>query len=75
MTTPERLEKAAMIRRLIRLKAAEETFLGFVTLLHPDFKLQAFQLDLIEKLDLLERGALVQPASSHWPGRTPASGS
>jgi predicted phage terminase large subunit-like protein len=66
---PSRLEKAKILRRLILLKAAEETFLGFVKLLHPDYTLQPFQLDLIDKLDRLERGALVQPAASNWPGQ------
>jgi predicted phage terminase large subunit-like protein len=66
---PARAERAAILRRLIKLKAAEETFLGFVRLLHPDYSLQPFQLDLIDKLDRLERGALVQPASSPWPSK------
>jgi predicted phage terminase large subunit-like protein len=65
---PDRLERAALLRRLIKLKAAEETFLGFVRLLHPEFLLQPFQLDLIEKLDRLERGALIHPANGQWPG-------
>ena len=45
-------------KHLLRIQDAENSFLGFVKLIHPDFVLADFQLDLIEKLDLLEKGLL-----------------
>ena len=45
-------------KHLLKIKDAENSFLGFVKLIHPDFDLADFQLDLIKKLDLLERGIL-----------------
>jgi len=34
-------------KHLLKIKDAESSFLGFVKLIHPDFKLADFQLDLI----------------------------
>lgn len=45
-------------KHLLRLQDAEKSFLGFVKLVHPDFTLADFQLDLIDKLDKLEKGIL-----------------
>jgi predicted phage terminase large subunit-like protein len=46
------------LKYLIRLRAAEESFLGFVQLHHPNFALAPFQLKLIDALDKLEKGTL-----------------
>ena len=43
---------------LLHLRRAEESFEGFVRLLHPDWKLPPFHKDLIGALDLLERNEL-----------------
>ena len=48
----------AALRRLISLKKAQESFLGFVQLLHPEWDIPWFHLEMIEALDLLERGEL-----------------
>ena len=45
-------------KHLLKIQDAENSFLGFVKLIHPDFELADFQLDLIGKLDLLEKGLL-----------------
>ena len=45
-------------KHLLRIQDAENSFLGFVKLIHPEFTLADFQLDLIQKLDLLEKGLL-----------------
>jgi len=45
-------------RQLLKLRNADETFLGFVKLHHADFKLAKFQIDLINKLDAVEKGKI-----------------
>jgi len=46
---------------LLRLQDAEDSYLGFIRLLYPKFKLPQFQIDLINALDALERGTLQHP--------------
>ena len=46
-------------KHLLKLKDAENSFLGFVKIVEPTFTLAPFQLDLIDKLDKLEKGELV----------------
>lgn len=53
--TPEEHEILAHFESVL---AASESFLDFVRLMNPDIKLAPFQLDLIDKLDKLEKGAL-----------------
>ena len=43
---------------LLKLRDAQDTFLGFVKLNYPDWKLADFQLELIDTLDRLEKGTL-----------------
>ena len=43
---------------LLRIRDANEGFLGFVKLMYPDWVLADFQLELIEALDSLEKGTL-----------------
>ena len=43
-------------KRLLVLRNAEETFLGFVKMHHAKFESAKFQRDLINKLDDVERG-------------------
>tara|TARA_E500000318_G_scaffold112050_1_gene133657 strand:- start:4584 stop:6131 length:1548 start_codon:yes stop_codon:yes gene_type:complete len=50
------LTRQAAAKRLLQLRNAEETFLGFVKMHHPKFQLAKFQRDLINKLDAVERG-------------------
>ena len=45
-------------RQLLKLRNADETFLGFVKLHHADFKLAKFQIELINKLDAVEKGKI-----------------
>jgi predicted phage terminase large subunit-like protein len=49
-------------RHLLKLKAAEENFLGFVRLQFPKWKLPDFHLKMIDALDRLEKNTL----DSHW---------
>lgn len=46
---------------LLRIKEAEESFLGFIKLMRPDWILQDFHLLLIDILDRLEKGTLTHP--------------
>ena len=46
-------------KHLLKLKDAENSFLGFVKIVEPTFTLAPFQLDLIDKLDKLEKGQLI----------------
>lgn len=50
---------------LLAVRKAEDSFLGFVQLLHPTYRLQPFQLELISVLDRLEKGTLVQKPGPH----------
>jgi len=43
---------------LLKLRDAQENFLGFVKLNYPDWELADFQLELIDALDKLEKGTL-----------------
>ena len=43
---------------LLKLRDAQENFLGFVKLNYPDWTLADFQLELIDALDKLEKGTL-----------------
>ena len=47
-----------VIDHLLRVRAAEESFLGFVQLMQPDWKLANFQHTLIDHLDNLEKNTL-----------------
>ncbi len=55
MSSPSKRDVA---RYLLRLRDASDSFLGFVRLIYPDWKLADFQLELIDALDKLERGTL-----------------
>lgn len=46
---------------LLRIKEAEESFLGFVKLMRPDWILQDFHHVMIDVLDKLEKGTLIHP--------------
>ena len=50
--------QAEAAKYLLRLRDAHDSFLGFVKLLYPDWKLPGFQIELIEALDALEKGTL-----------------
>ena len=54
MTTDVR----AAAKHLLALREAQDSFLGFVRLHHPDWAIPDFHLDLIQKLDLFERDQL-----------------
>ena len=45
-------------RYLLKLRDAQENFLGFVKLNYPDWEIADFQLELIDALDKLEKGTL-----------------
>jgi predicted phage terminase large subunit-like protein len=45
------------------LRDAEESFLGFVKLIHPRWDIPDFQLQMIDILDRLEKGTLVHPVT------------
>lgn len=49
---------------LLNLTEAEDSYLGFVKLIHPKFKLTPFQLEIIDTLDKLEKGTLVGPTGN-----------
>ena len=55
MVTTSQREAA---KYLLRLRDAQENFLGFVKINYPDWKLGHFQQELIETLDKLEKGTL-----------------
>ena len=50
--------KIDAVKRLLKLKKAQEIFIDFVKLLNPDLKFADFQIELMEKLDALEKGTL-----------------
>lgn len=52
------VSRAAAAKHLLKLEDAEESFLGFVKVAEPTFDLADFQIDLINKLDALEKGIL-----------------
>ena len=58
-------QKAA--RHLLKLKAAEDSFLGFVKAAFPTWELPDFHLKMIDALDRLEKNTL----TSHF-GLTPS---
>jgi len=49
---------AEAARRLLELRSASENFLSFVRFMNPTWDLGAFQIELIETLDQLEKGTL-----------------
>lgn len=51
--------KAEAAKRLLQLHDAERSFLGYVQLMHPKWKLTWFQIELIEYLDKMFRDQLV----------------
>ena len=53
------VSRSAAAKHLLKLQDAEKSFEGFVRIVEPTFELADFQLDLIGKLDALERGELV----------------
>ena len=55
MATASQREAA---KYLLKLRDAQDTFLGFVKLNYPDWELADFQLELIDALDQLEKGTL-----------------
>lgn len=52
------ISRSAAAKHLLKLKDAENSFLGFVKVAEPTFDLADFQIDLINKLDALEKGIL-----------------
>ena len=52
------LNKAEAAKHLLRLRDAEESFLGFVKLHYPDWEIPEFHHKMIDVLDHLERGTL-----------------
>jgi len=53
------MSDADLASLLLQVRAAEEGFLGFVKLMHPEWKIPKYQLDFIELLDKLERRELL----------------
>ena len=53
------MSDADLASLLLQVRAAEEGFLGFVQLMHPEWKIPKYQLDFIELLDKLERRELL----------------
>lgn len=58
MLQPPPTEVLEAAQRLLALKRARESFLGFVQLIHPDWQLPGYQLALIRILDRFEKGTL-----------------
>ncbi|PWC64001.1 hypothetical protein TSH7_10005 [Azospirillum sp. TSH7] len=56
------LTPAEAAAHLLAIRAAQSSFLGFVRLMHPEWDLQPHHLEIIETLDLLEKGELRNPA-------------
>lgn len=54
-------KRAEAARILLKLRDAEESFLGFVRLMHPEWTLEPFQLELIDVLDRLAKRTLTHP--------------
>jgi len=52
------ITKIEAARRLLKLKKAQDSFVDFVKLMNPDFTFADFQIELMEKLDALEKGTL-----------------
>lgn len=59
MTDEEYLRRLTAAEYLLLLKRAEENFLGFVLLMHPQWKLTPYQIELCDILDRLEKRTLV----------------
>ena len=53
------MSDAELASLLLQVRAAEEGFLGFVQLMHPEWKIPKYQRDFIELLDKLERRELL----------------
>lgn len=51
-------QMALAAQRLLLIRGASESFLGFIQAVYPDFKLADFQYELIEVLDQLEKQTL-----------------
>jgi predicted phage terminase large subunit-like protein len=51
--------REAVLRRVLALKTARESFPGYVRLRHPDWKLQPFHHELANALDAIGKGELV----------------
>lgn len=58
MSSEQAITPEAAAERLLKLIQGQDSFLGFVQAIYPDYELGAFQLDLIDKLDQLEKGVL-----------------
>lgn len=54
------VNKKDAAKHLLRLRDAEDSFLGFVKLIKPEFELADFQKELVKTLDKLEKGTLTQ---------------
>ena len=52
------ITKIEAARRLLKLKKAQDSFVEFVKLMNPEFTFADFQIELMEKLDALEKGTL-----------------
>ena len=52
------INQKEVAKHLLRLRDAEDSFMGFVKLIKPEFKLAYFQKELVKTLDRLERGTL-----------------
>lgn len=77
-TTPARpqVTRQQAAEMLLRLREASQSFLGFVRLHKPKWKIKPFHMKLIETLDKLEKGELMHPAGHtirnvliNWPPR------
>lgn len=53
--------RRAAAAQILRLKEAESSFLGYVRLMRPKWKIPNFHLHLIDILDRFEKGALLHP--------------
>lgn len=56
------VSRADAVNRLLTVRKAADSYLGFVKAIHPNFVLAPFQLELIDVLDRLERGTLKNAA-------------
>lgn len=60
LTNPRPRQEAA--RKLLAIRQAEETFLGYVRHMRPEYVLQDGHLEIIDSLDHLEKGTLLNSA-------------
>ena len=56
-------DKAAALKRLLALRKAKDNFIDFVRLLHPDWNIPQFHLDLAATLDSFGKDQLAHPTT------------